>query len=396
MSPLYITLLLVFATPAGEVCHYPEPPFGAWLAVQSAYVRAEPRSASPKIGLLQLGDQVRVIACEPNCDAPKAWALLEPFGAIRVAFLNPAPTSGMAVAQSALATFVYGTVLRGGAPIYVEPDAYAQIVEKQKGGHVLAFRDDPTLLRSGWLRRPAGGYVQASRIRLAQPSAFSGAHDPALPMAFVIKRTALASGRTLERYERFSAERSDRTHVFDAADATPRSAVRLAERHPRPAQIGATEKWVHVDLDEQVLVAYEGERPVFATLIASGKDDTPTKTGLFRVWQKVIHASMHGSEEDAPYFVDEVPYSQYFYASFALHGSFWHDNFGAPTSHGCVNLSIADAAWLFAWSPPPLPQGWHSVLAGDPNMATLWVVIESSRAASTPEPPLACASMLSD
>lgn len=361
-------LLLLFIVAA-------EPPFRAWLSVDSAYVRLEPDAKAKRVGLLQLGDEVAVRACTPSCDAAGAWALLDPFGAIRMSLLKPAPTSQMAVARSALASFVYGSVKGGGAPLYVEPDTHALVAERRPSGHVLAFRDDPALLASGWLRRPGGGYMEAARVRLSQPSAFAGEHAPMLPLAFVIKKVEAA--RVLERYERVAVYDHDESSVTTDFGKLPRDAVRLVVERPRPREVGAGDRWIHVDLDEQVLTAYEGDTPVFATLVSSGREPHVTKVGLFRVWQKVIHASMHGSRAE-PYFVDEVPYTQYFFGDFALHGSYWHDRFGTRVSHGCVNLSVTDAAWLFEWSLPPLPHGWHAVLTVLPELPSVWVQIDGA------------------
>ncbi len=349
------------------------PPFTGWLGVGSAYVRLEPDAKAQRVGLLQLGDEVLVRACEPSCDAPGAWALLDPFGAIRLSLLKTAPTSQMALAQSATARFVYGSVRSGGASLHVEPETHALIAERRPGGHVLAFRDDPALLSAGWLRRPGGGYMEASRVRLSKPSAFAGEHTPLLPLAFVIRK--IETARVIERYERIPVFDYDAITVTTELGKLPRDAVRLVVARSRPRGVPKNERWVHIDLDEQVLAAYEGDIPVFATLVSSGRDHHVTKVGLFRVWQKVIHASMRGKSAE-PYFVDEVPYTQYFFGDYALHGSYWHDRFGTPVSHGCVNLSVADAAWLFDWSPPTLPHAWHAVLTVLPELPSVWVQID--------------------
>jgi lipoprotein-anchoring transpeptidase ErfK/SrfK len=129
-----------------------------------------------------------------------------------------------------------------------------------------------------------------------------------------------------------------------------------------------------VDLREQVLTAYEGDRWVFATLVSTGRHRFPTKPGVFRVQQKVAHTAMDSEREG--YYVDEVPFIQYFNGSQALHAAFWHDRFGFPVSHGCVNLSVADAAWLFGWSNPRLPEGWQTIITFNANLASLWVHVE--------------------
>jgi hypothetical protein len=80
------------------------------------------------------------------------------------------------------------------------------------------------------------------------------------------------------------------------------------------------------------------------------------------------------------YYVEEVPYTLYFARGQALHAAFWHDRFGRPITHGCVNLSMADAEWLFDWAPPPLPREWHSITP-PPEMASLWVLVANGYSA---------------
>jgi lipoprotein-anchoring transpeptidase ErfK/SrfK len=151
----------------------------------------------------------------------------------------------------------------------------------------------------------------------------------------------------------------------------------IAYARLRPRAIASTAKWVHVDLARQLLTAYEGDRLVYATLVSTGRPPHTTPTGRFRVWYKAIHSPMHG-EPDDPYYVDEVPYVMFIRKGIALHGTFWHDRFGHRMSHGCVNLSIADAAWLFAWAPPTLPDGWHAIEPEPAGRPTLEVLIEPS------------------
>jgi hypothetical protein len=154
----------------------------------------------------------------------------------------------------------------------------------------------------------------------------------------------------------------------------PRDSVRLAQARPRPDGIGPEEKWVHVDTLEQVLTAYEGDRLVFATLVSTGREHWETPTGHFRVWLKLRHGEMRGHR--AAYLVEEVPHALFFGGDTALHGALWHDRFGTAVSHGCINLSPADAAWLFRWAPPELPERWHGILPGAAALPALWVIIE--------------------
>ena len=126
----------------------------------------------------------------------------------------------------------------------------------------------------------------------------------------------------------------------------------------RPPGITEAAQWIDVDLGEQVLVAYEGDKPVFATLTSSGRA-IPTPRGNYPVWAKVSAISMKSQAyEDKAYFVNKVPWVLFFQAHNAIHGAYWHDRFGVTKSHGCVNVSPLDARHLFEWLKPVLPPGW--------------------------------------
>jgi lipoprotein-anchoring transpeptidase ErfK/SrfK len=163
--------------------------------------------------------------------------------------------------------------------------------------------------------------------------------------------------------------------------------VQLATPGPPPADLAPGEKWIDVDLTHQTLVAFEGTHPVYATLVSTGKrvrsdekdktKDHPTPTGTFRIQSKHVSATMDGDvAADAPYSIEDVPWVMYFEGSYALHGAFWHANFGHQMSHGCVNLSPADARQLFGWTEPRLPEGWHGVFANAPTEGTRVVIHE--------------------
>jgi len=159
--------------------------------------------------------------------------------------------------------------------------------------------------------------------------------------------------------------------------------LKLARPQP-PADLRPDEKWIDVDLTRQALVAFEGLRPVFATLISSGRrnpqdkeKDFPTPTGTFHIREKHVTTTMDGDvASDGPYSIEDVPWVMYFQGSYALHGAFWHDSFGRMRSHGCVNMAPDDARTLFAWADPQLPPGWHGVFAKDEASGTRVVVHE--------------------
>jgi lipoprotein-anchoring transpeptidase ErfK/SrfK len=118
----------------------------------------------------------------------------------------------------------------------------------------------------------------------------------------------------------------------------------------RPLGVAADERWIDVDLSSQVLRAYEGNEMIFETFISSGTYDHPTVTGQFRIWLKYEAQTMDGARLGYDYYLENVPYVMYFYQDYALHGTFWHNNFGTPMSHGCVNMETGDAQWVFSWA----------------------------------------------
>ena len=113
------------------------------------------------------------------------------------------------------------------------------------------------------------------------------------------------------------------------------------------------EKWIDVNLSTQTLRAYEGNQAVYTARVSSGVAWYPTPAGTFRIQRKYRYDDMTGGSRARGdyYYLPNVPYCMYYYAGYALHGTFWHNNFGTPMSHGCTNLSIPDAAWLFNWAP---------------------------------------------
>lgn len=170
---------------------------------------------------------------------------------------------------------------------------------------------------------------------------------------------------------------------------------------PMPAQAAKGEKWIDISINEQTLVLWEGTNPVYATLVSTGQDrlgdpktTKSTVRGTFRIQSKHVTTTMDSNEgmgskkeRDADYGktrrrgegtfqLQDVPWVQYFKGSYALHGAYWHDVFGTPRSHGCVNLSPIDAHRVFFWTEPNLAQGWHGVYAKAAEEGTIVFVRE--------------------
>jgi len=103
------------------------------------------------------------------------------------------------------------------------------------------------------------------------------------------------------------------------------------------------ERWIDVNLSQQRTYAYEGDTLVNSFVVSTGTWQTPTVTGKFKIWIKVRSQAMSGPG----YYLPDVPFVMYFYKDYGLHGTYWHNNFGTPMSHGCVNLTIPDSEWLY-------------------------------------------------
>jgi len=111
-------------------------------------------------------------------------------------------------------------------------------------------------------------------------------------------------------------------------------------------------KWIEVIIAEQRLIAWENGRAVMSASVSTGVRHTPTPRGVFRIYSKRIKQRMRGADYDLP----NVPYVMYFRrGGYAFHGTYWHNQFGRPMSHGCVNLPTRAAAWLYRWAPIGTP-----------------------------------------
>ena len=131
------------------------------------------------------------------------------------------------------------------------------------------------------------------------------------------------------------------------------------------------EKWIEVSLVEQKVRAWEGNRQVMEFPISSGKW-VPTPTGTFNIWYKTRNQSMIGGSQvlGTYYNLPNVPHNMFFYQGFAIHGAYWHNNFGQPMSHGCVNSPLANAAQIFEWAGPVVPAGQNVARASADNPGT--------------------------
>lgn len=115
------------------------------------------------------------------------------------------------------------------------------------------------------------------------------------------------------------------------------------------------QRWIEVNVGTQRLVAWEGNTPVYAVIVSTGTDETPTVTGNFAVQTKLRSTRMQGDGYDVP----DVPFTMYYYQGYAIHGAYWHHRFGTPVSHGCVNVAVNHAEWIYNWASVGTPVVVH-------------------------------------
>jgi hypothetical protein len=161
--------------------------------------------------------------------------------------------------------------------------------------------------------------------------------------------------------------------------------VRIATPGPTPADLSPNERWLDINLTTQTAILLVGNTPVYATLISSGKThpqkdlDHRSPTGEWRIREKHITSTMDGdgtAAGDMPYSIEAVPYVMFFHRSYAVHGAFWHENYGVKMSHGCINMSPLDAKYMFFHTDPEVPQGWQGAWSSDDRPGSRVVIHE--------------------
>jgi len=121
-----------------------------------------------------------------------------------------------------------------------------------------------------------------------------------------------------------------------------------------------TYKAIDINLSAQTLTLLEGGTPVFTCLISSGKPGYDTPTGEFRVYSKDRITPMGTTPEAVEfYYIPDVPFVLWFYGGYSIHGAYWHDEFGHVRSHGCVNVTVSNAEYIFGWAPVGTPVTVH-------------------------------------
>jgi lipoprotein-anchoring transpeptidase ErfK/SrfK len=158
---------------------------------------------------------------------------------------------------------------------------------------------------------------------------------------------------------------------------TPLTALADTLSDEQKQVLGATaeEKWIEVDVKQQTITAHQGDKIFLTSPISSGLWNR-TPIGEYHIWYKIRATTMEGGNKlnHTYYYLPNVPYTMFFYNDFGIHGTYWHQNFGQPMSHGCVNAPTPVAEKLFYWADPQLPVGKQAVRSSTENPGTRVVV----------------------
>jgi L,D-transpeptidase catalytic domain len=278
------------------------------------------------------------------------------------------------------------------APFDVAPSALVARSAPVNAGVALigTFMSDEPALPRRFAVTTDGRLLPTDKLRAETGSVFHGQdlRDTGLPVAFAWKTSArfwslesgrLVPGRALARREFVPLTGSVRlmggARMVEARDGhwLKSDDLRIAMKPSElPWYAQRDRRWLDVSILNQLLVAWEGDRPVFATLVSTGKDglgdprrSLSTPQGEFRIQQKHVTTTMDSTAADDEFELREVPWVMYFQGGYALHGAYWHDDFGRKRSHGCINLSPLDARHVFEWSLPDVPEHWHGSYASE-------------------------------
>jgi hypothetical protein len=275
----------------------------------------------------------------------------------------------------------YGQVVNLNAPVYAsleDAEKRKEVVRRIDSPYsFISYTDEAVIDGRRFYMVDWGGWMTANDVsRIGSPSLFQGLEfdrTPSLPFGWILftvetKRTpgfqtSDYTGHELYRYEVvqvYSVEHIDDMdwYMIGPNEWIPekREWQRLIGRvipNNKPPEGVENGRWIEINLYEQTVAVYDHRSLVYATLTSTGIEPFWTRPGLFQIYQKLDATPMRGAFEpdrsDA-YYLEDVPWTMYFDEARALHGAYWHNSFGSVRSHGCVNLSVGDARWIFDWA----------------------------------------------
>jgi lipoprotein-anchoring transpeptidase ErfK/SrfK len=277
------------------------------------------------------------------------WAIM--YGRLTAELIEQ--RSGAAVNNSDV-TYAGLAVLNDPAARQPAPEGFTQGTLSGPDGTFIPV--DPNLGYATGYTVPRGFWEYMNRADL-----FPGGwlHDLGLPMTPPFQANVVKNGKTraiiMQAFERnvlsYDALNPVEWQIEKANTGTDYLLATGAITAPPKLNIAAT-RWIEVSIDKQWMYAYEAGRVVLDSGVSTGRDNWNTPKGQYAVYAKVKKQTMRGSAQGETWEVPDVPNILYFNGDVALHGTYWHNRFGtgARLSHGCVNLPLDKAAWLFDWA----------------------------------------------
>lgn len=359
------------------------------VVASGATVREGPTTSSARRGTVRVGTRLSFEARVEGDGCPGGeWYRLAPSqylceSLVRTSPDEPAgedlaaaPASGRALRRE------HAFVASDGTWAYARPADYFrdEWIESLGEGFGIAIVDHAEEGGVGFARTLSGVWVAEAELRYARGSELRGVEivDGVLDVAWVRRSSARVREWNGRRATSRVVRRAGEREVLDVVEVVSggirtvdgfvagRDVTRPTLADLPPEVLGPSEVWIDVDRATQTLVVYEGLRPIFATLVSTGRAGHDTPTGSFRIWVKLAEDGMDDLERtdaESNYLIEAVPWVQYFSEGVALHAAFWHDDFGRARSHGCVNLSPRDARAVFERTSPVLPEGWTFIRA---------------------------------
>ncbi|MCP4600576.1 MAG: L,D-transpeptidase [Proteobacteria bacterium] len=375
-------------------------------------VRLAPRRKARRRGVVMKGTRLKPLGSSEGPGCKGLWYQVHTDGWICGDLTKPSELSHWGlkypiVPEGELTPWQYGFVREPTIEYRVSRGELEEVREVLKG---FGFGVEATIRLSdvGFFRTAEGTLIPRKAAGISgRISKFSGIEikdDSMWPVGFVNARRTWAystPSRSKEsrigkvnRYTPFkileeSGKGRKRFYRFDNDAWLAAKDVRISTKAPLPKGIAPGEHWIDVDTKQQIMTAYEGEKPVYATLVSTGRiGGSRTVKGEFRIWAKVSAIPMDNTDEELEesedgktdaglseerklYSLHDVPWAQFFFESYALHGVYWHDRFGNRRSHGCVNLPPTDARWFYNWTEPHLPDGWWAIHSSPNGKGTL-------------------------
>jgi len=366
-------------------------------------IESGPATGGQRRGSLVLGVPMTLFAIKRGAGCNGRWFSIGPLAWVcqdHMRFSTDAPIAARDSSPFAVQDglpFRYFFVGKGGSSGYFQLNAADQTSPDQdlEAGFAVAVVEQRRNNGEMYGRSHHGLWIPMRDLAPVRARTFRGeqVNEGKLDFGWVTRDEARAVAKPLpgapqtdRRFARFQradvleeqTARKDRYLRIDEKNWLHERDLRKPSLASPPPEVAERERWIDIELATQTLVAYEGTRPVYATLVSTGKGPQgsafATPKGVHRIWVKLVGSTMDNLEdEDASnyYSIEDVPWVQYFSHGVGLHAAFWHNDFGRVRSHGCVNLSPLDAQWLFGFTGPHLPSGWSAVLPTDLEPGTV-------------------------